>query len=109
MKSIGLALFICLPLTGCAGMFAPRQVAQPMPAPPQSALQSLTTGGQSAAALDSVSAAQKAAAVAAPNAGAVLGTVTVGLGSPTETGLWLKSELINEGARGAGEWQRCER
>ena len=49
--------------------------------------------------LDTVSEAEKdaarAAAAAAP-AGGELGTVTVALGSPTETGLWVKSALVSE-------------
>ncbi len=65
-----------------------------MPRPEDSSLRALTTGGQNAAALDTDSAAQKAAAVAAPNAGQVLGTVTVALGSPAQQGLWLKSNLV---------------
>lgn len=100
MKQLVIVLCVALPLAGCAGLFKPKLVSAPRPAPPQTALQSLTAGGQSAAALDSVSDAQKAAAVAAPNAGAVLGTVTVGLGSPAEAGLWLKSDLVSAPAKG---------
>jgi hypothetical protein len=105
MKPIALALCLILPLSACAGAWpkanswlSPR--AAPIGAPPaQTKLQSLTTGGQSAAAFDRVSAAQKAAAVAAPSAALsaaiVLGIVTVSLGSPNEPGLWLKSNLVN--------------
>ena len=57
--------------------------------------------GQSAAALDQTSAAEKAAAVAVP-AGVErsLGTVVVGLGSPAEQGFWVKSPLIAAPGKG---------
>ncbi len=57
--------------------------------------------GQTAAALDGSTAAQKAAAVAAPDAaGRVLGTVVVALGSPAEQGFWLKTALVVSPAKG---------
>jgi hypothetical protein len=71
-----------------------------MPRPEDSSLRALTTGGQSAAALDAVTEAQKAAAISAPNAGQVLGVVTVALGSPAQQGLWLKSNLVAAPAQG---------
>ena len=69
-----------------------------MPRPEDSSLRALTTGGQSAAALDALTEEQKTAAVAAPNGGQapsqVLGIVSVALGSPAQPGLWLKSNLV---------------
>jgi hypothetical protein len=93
MKSIALVLALILPLSACAGALS-KTKSWLMPRPEDSSLRALTTGGQNAAALDTDSAAQKAAAVAAPNAGQVLGTVTVALGSPAQQGLWLKSNLV---------------
>ena len=71
-----------------------------MPRPEDSSLRALTTGGQSVAALDTVTEAQKAAAVAAPDSGQVLGIVTVALGSPAQQGLWLKSNLVAAPSKG---------
>lgn len=88
-----------VPLSGCAGTWQKTKTLF-TPRPTQSKLQALAVGGQNAAMLDAVSDAQKAAAVAAPNAGQVLGTVAVGLGSPAETGLWLKSNLVSAPAKG---------
>ncbi len=99
MKHVALALCLALPLSACAGTWQKTKTLL-APRPAQSKLQSLTTGGQTAAALDSVSAAQKAAAVAAPNAGQVLGIVTVALGPPAEAGLWLKSNMVGAPAKG---------
>lgn len=57
--------------------------------------------GQTAAALDETTAAEKAAAVAAPVAGArALGKTTVALGSPAEQGFWLKSPLVAGAGKG---------
>ncbi len=99
MKHIALILCLVLPLSACAGAWS-KTKAVIAARPSASKLQALTTGGQSAAALDSVSAAQKAAAVAAPNTGQALGIVTVALGPPAEAGLWLKSSLVSAPAKG---------
>jgi hypothetical protein len=99
MKHAVLAFALILPLSGCAGLWAKTKTAI-APRPAQSSLQKMTTGGQSAAALDQTSAAQKAAATAAPAGGQVLGIVTVALGSPAEAGLWLKSALVSAPAKG---------
>lgn len=57
--------------------------------------------GQTAATLDTTTAAERAAAVAAPVSGArVLGTTTVALGSPVEQGFWLKSALVASAGQG---------
>lgn len=57
--------------------------------------------GQTAAALDETTAAEKAAAVAAPVAGArELGKTSVALGSPAEQGFWLKSPLVAAAGKG---------
>ena len=59
-------------------------------------------GGVSAAALDRTSAAEKAAALAAPVASGerALGKAVVALGPPAEPGLWVQSVLVT--AKGPG-------
>ena len=99
MKSIALALCLILPLSACAGALS-KTKSWLMPRPEDSSLRALTTGGQSAAALDAVTEAQKAAAGAAPDSGQVLGIVTVALGSPAQQGLWLKSNLVAAPSKG---------
>lgn len=76
-------------------------VAEPAPEGPLSAIAPLG-GAQSAAALDQTSDAEKAAAVAAPAAGAEtdLGSVVVALGSPAEQGFWLRSALVTAPGKG---------
>jgi hypothetical protein len=99
MKHIALILSLTVALSGCAGAWG-RTKAIFAPNPQQTRLQSLTTGGQSAAALDGASAAQLAAAVAAPNAARPLGQIAVALGSPAQQGFWLKSPLTTAPAKG---------
>ncbi len=69
-------------------------LAEPSNAP-LSAVEPLAAG-QSAAALDQTTDAEKAAATAAPTASAErdLGRVVVALGSPAEQGFWLRSALV---------------
>lgn len=64
----------------------PEETARVVIAPPR--------GARTAAAFDRSSEAEKAAALAAPASGQVLGKVTVSLGSPVEQGFWLKSALV---------------
>jgi hypothetical protein len=54
-----------------------------------------------AAALDTTTAAERAAATAAPAGGAPLGEVTVALGNPAEAGFWLRSALVTSVRPGA--------
>lgn len=57
--------------------------------------------GQTAATLDQTTAAERAAAVAVPIAGArLLGKTTVALGSPVEQGFWLKSPQVSAPGKG---------
>lgn len=116
MKYIALILILILPLSACVGTWKPSlgkpNSGKPLfgwltPTQKPSALQSLGTGGQSAAVFDSASAAQRAAAVAPPSTGLgadvaarPLGGVTVALGSPAETGFWLKSSLVAAPTKG---------
>ncbi len=76
-----------------------------MVAPPatvdSTAVQSLGAQGQSAAALDTATAADLAAVkVSAPASAQILGSVTVGLGSPAVQGFWLSSNLVSAPQKG---------
>ncbi|MDP3262815.1 MAG: hypothetical protein U1E06_18080 [Tabrizicola sp.] len=72
------------------------------PAVTTSALGALGAQGASAAALDTTTAAEKAAALAAPAATGEreLGRVTVALGPPAEQGIWLRTGLVSEAVMG---------
>ena len=92
-------------LSGCAvfdKMQRPKAPAVQIVAPVEPAVTLPALGaGQSAAALDQSSAAEKAAAVAEPASGArVLGKAVVALGSPAEQGFWLKSALVVTAGKG---------
>ena len=70
---------------------APLEPVQVLPPP----------GANTAAGLDTSTEAEKAAAIAAPVAGArTLGKTTVALGSPTEQGFWLRSALVSAPGKG---------
>ena len=78
---------------GWADSPAPALAPQPRPvagATPAVAPQAART----AAAFDTTTAAEKAAARAAPATGAELGRVVVSLGNPAEPGFWLRSGLV---------------
>jgi hypothetical protein len=103
-----------LGLSGCAlfqkaGGPEPRSpitgAAEPQPATefaPTVATTALGTRAVSAEALDRTTAAEKAAALAAPAAGGEreLGRVVVALGPPAEQGIWLASTLVKATAKG---------
>ena len=99
-----LVILVALSLTGC-GMIdrfkpAPKPAPIVVPVAPTVVLPPMGQG-QTAAALDQTTAAEKAAATAAPSGGErSLGTAVVGLGSPAEQGFWLKSSLIAAPAKG---------
>jgi hypothetical protein len=93
-------------LSGCAVLNglnpAPKAPEVAMVAPLEGTVTLPDLGaGQSAAALDQTTAAEKAAATA-PMAGAAreLGRTTVALGSPAEQGFWLKSALVAAPGKG---------
>jgi hypothetical protein len=69
------------PRPGAGGTSAPTPAVAPQRAAP-------------AAVLDTTTAAEKAAALAAPATGAELGRVVVSLGNPAEPGFWLRSALV---------------
>ena len=77
---------------------APNAIIDPAPVT-ATALPALGAG-QSAAALDQTSAADKAAATAPKAGGRELGRVSVALGSPAEQGFWLKSPLVTVAGKG---------
>ena len=105
MRMILISVLAATTLSSC-GVFekmqrpkaAPVQIVAPVE--PAVTLPSLGRG-QSAAALDQSSAAEKAAATAAPASGArELGRAVVALGSPAEQGFWLKSALVVTAGKG---------
>jgi hypothetical protein len=105
---------LSLALSGCAlfqkggGLNGPGSVtgpAEPQPATefaPAVATTALGARAVSAASLDTSTAAEKAAALAAPATGGEreLGRVVVALGAPAEQGIWLSSALVKEKAQG---------
>jgi hypothetical protein len=94
----GLMALVILP--ACSGSL-PREMAWLAPKPQTSALQSLASGGQNAAQFDTATASQRAAAISpAAATSAVLGTVSVALGAPSEPGFWLKTALVTAPTQG---------
>lgn len=102
---------LALALSGCAffqkeGRSGVTGPVEPQPATefaPKVATSVLgTTQAASAEALDKTSAAEKAAALAAPAKGGEreLGKTVVALGPPAEQGLWLSSALVKEKTQG---------
>ncbi|MEM7489418.1 MAG: hypothetical protein AAF390_09875 [Pseudomonadota bacterium] len=111
---IRVVLIASLLVSGCArlpffgdrgipdsGAPAPAEVVAPVPRP-GTVVSPLAASGASATALDTVSEAEKAAArdVAAAAPGGDLGEITVSLGDPAETGLWVKTSLVAAEAQG---------
>jgi hypothetical protein len=103
-------LLLLLALPGCAALQPGGAGPVPDPAPPEPAAEfapaaasaALGVRSASAAALDTTTAEQKAAALAAPAAGSErpLGTAVVALGPPAEQGLWLSTPLVDAVAQG---------
>jgi hypothetical protein len=96
MKTWPLSLILILTLPACAGLWQ-KTTALIVLRGENSRIAQLRSGGQDVAALDSTTAAQRAAATAGATAGQggqVLGVVPVALGSPAQQGLWLKSGLV---------------
>ncbi|MGL4237147.1 D-galactarate dehydratase [Tabrizicola sp.] len=114
MRQLVFIPVLALALSGCA-LFqeeapATRPASVTGPPDPQAATEfapavAATTLGaraSSAEALDSTTAEEKAAALAAPATGGEreLGKVVVALGPPAEQGIWLSSELVKEKTQG---------
>ena len=101
---------VALTLSGCAviGGFGGKKAAAPPPGglatefAPAVTVTPLGGSGATAASLDQTSAAEKAAALAAPAAGGekLLGKSVAALGPPAEAGLWVQSLLIKEKGQG---------
>jgi hypothetical protein len=99
-----------LSLAGCAALQGKQKAA---PAPQEAGMatefapavetKSLDTmgAGQSVAALDTTSAAEKKEALAAPAAGGELGRQIVALGSPADPGLWVQTSLVKSVSKGS--------
>ncbi len=109
MKTLPLLLMTAALISGCGVMNrlkpAPKVPDVQIVAPLEEVVTLPALGqGQTPASLDSTTAAEKAAAVAAPVAGAkALGKTTVALGSPAEQGFWLKSPLVAAAGKGRVE------
>jgi hypothetical protein len=114
MRQILLFPLVALALSGCAlfqtgeGQGRSGPVTGPSNSPtatefaPAVGTTALGARAVSAAALDTTTEAEKAAALAAPPAGGerVLGKTVVALGPPAEQGLWLSSELVTAVTQG---------
>lgn len=111
MRQLALLSVVAMALSGCA-LFQQegRPTAATGPVEPQAATEFapavstsvLGARAVSAEVLDKTSAAEKAAALAAPAKGGEreLGRVVVALGSPAEQGIWLSSALVKDKAQG---------
>lgn len=104
MKNLSMMLGLLALCSGCA-VFGPATPVAPVIAPvvaPPAATAPLVVVGQSAAALDTTTAAEQTEALAKPAAASEvdLGLMVVALGSPAEAGFWLSSGAV--GAAGKG-------
>ena len=95
-------------LAACAAgdSLAPRQSAPVTPAATAPTTSPLPApSGRTAEALDTTSAAERAAALdVAPAAERELGTAIASLGSPSEAGIWLKTPLVTSVSEGRLVW-----
>ena len=97
-----------LPLAGCAALQGgktapaadPGMATEFAPAVETQSLEAMGAG-QSVAALDRTSEAEKQAALAAAPGGGELGRQIVALGSPADTGLWVQTSLVKSVTRGS--------
>ncbi len=101
-------------LSGCAvfqqtespvspGTEAP--TTRPEPRPEATATETVEVGaaGQTAEALDTTTAAERAEATAPSGGGSALGQTVASLGDPTEQGFWLKTPLVSSETEGRVE------
>ena len=97
-----------LPLAGCAALQGgktapaadPGMATEFAPAVETQSLEAMGAG-QSVAALDRTSEAEKQTALAAAPGGGELGRQIVALGSPADTGLWVQTSLVKSVTRGS--------
>jgi uncharacterized protein YceK len=111
MKHVLLPLLLVVALSGCATLF-PKAERTPLTGPtardpatemtPSAGTAALGAQAVRAEVLDTTSAAEKAAALAAPAPGGEreLGRVVVALGPPAEQGLWLRTALVTAPVQG---------
>jgi len=85
-------------LAGCGMVGGPRTLAPVVAVAPVAA--PVLGVGQTAAALDTSTAAERAEAVVPAAGGASLGAMVVALGSPTEQGFWLRSDKVAIAGKG---------
>lgn len=116
------ALLIASLLAGCGGLtlpnFARRDAPLADPAPPPEGTvrprarpaglaraAAPPEGARTVEALDTTSAAERAAATAPPAAGGrKIGTTIASLGAPTEPGFWLKTPLVTKPGKGRARY-----
>ncbi len=96
------ALAVALALGGCGDLALPWGRRAPPPAAPAAAPAAPAPAGQSAAALDTTTAAERTAATAASAIAGerALGTARVSLGNPAEGGFWLRGEVVKAPGKG---------
>ncbi len=114
MKHSLIPLLLVLALPGCASLF-PQSALPPVTAPaardpatemaPSAGTAALGAKAVRAEVLDTTTAAEKAAALAAPAQSGEqnLGRVVVALGPPAEQGLWLRTALVKSVVQGRVE------
>ncbi|TAG28987.1 MAG: hypothetical protein EAZ40_03100 [Rhodobacterales bacterium] len=114
MKHALLSVMLVLALPGCATLF-PKAERTPLTGPttrdpavemtPAAGTTALGAQAVRAEVLDTTSAAEKAAALAAPAASGEreLGRAVVALGPPAEQGLWLRTALVTAPVQGRVE------
>lgn len=99
-----LALVVALPaLAGCSVFDGLRPAPTASPAAPPAAApvaRPVMGQGNSAAALDRTTEAERATALATRAQGGELGRVVVSLGPPSEGGLWLRAPVVKVAGRG---------
>lgn len=97
----GAALFSGCGVLDSVGLRSKAPDGQVVAPPADPAVLPALGAGQTAATLDTSTDAEKAAATAAPVAGArELGKTSVALGSPAEQGFWLKTPLVSAAGKG---------
>ncbi len=116
-----LLALVVLVLAGCAGGFSLRptpqepeipvpvtiepdaDVLRPAPRPDAGRTATLRPQARTADALDTTSAAERAAATSSSAGGRELGETLAGLGSPAEGGFWLRTGLVSDARAGRVE------
>lgn len=92
-SAIALPLLVCLGLAGCAGQTPTAAPVAPSPAPTDAVAPASQATAPAPEAVEIVETVPEAVVSAGP-AGGALGEVTVALGSPTDPGLWVKTDRV---------------